>query len=220
MGLKLAAARPALNNRRPELKAMNLNSFQSAWIAIQVRPRHELIIADLLRYKGYEIFVPTYRSKRQWSDRIKELELPLFTGYLFCRLKAEIRNPIMLTPGVIRIVGSRTEIATIDEREIEALQGVAKNRIPARPCPFLNAGDRVRIQDGPLAGVEGILVRHKSDERLILSVNLVQRSIEVEVHGARIAVLNAGLSEAITPLHTQTPISPELPTSYASATLA
>jgi transcription antitermination factor NusG len=171
-------------------KAMNLNGFNSEWVAIQVRPRYELGTSDLLRYKGYEIFVPTFRSQRQWSDRTKEVEMPLFTGYLFCKFNVEIRNLIMITPGVIRIVGSRNEAATIDEREIEALRRVTESRVPARPCSFMNVGDRVRIQDGSLAGVEGILVRHKSRDRLVLSVNLVQRSVEVEVDGAKLEVLN------------------------------
>lgn len=169
---------------------MSVGNFHGAWVAVQVRPRYEFVTSELLRYKGYEVFVPTYRRKRQWSDRVKDLELPLFTGYIFCRLEIQIRNPIVATPGVIRIVGSGKEMATIDEREIEALQGVTKSRVPARPCPFVNVGDRVRVREGSLAGVEGILVRHKSGDRLILSVKLVQQSIEVEIPTTRIEALN------------------------------
>jgi transcription antitermination factor NusG len=179
---------------------MNLNSSPGAWIVIRVRPHYELVTSQLLRYKGYEIFLPTYRSKRQWSDRTKELELPLFPGYTFCKLTVEKSHPIIATPGVMSILGTRKEFARVDDLEIEALQNVAKNRIPARPCVYLNAGDRVRIQGGSLAGVEGILVRHKSGDRLVLSIDLVQRSIEVEIDGARIEVLNTGLSVAIQPV--------------------
>jgi transcription termination/antitermination protein NusG len=165
---------------------MNVSKFENIWVAVQVRPRHELIVAQLLRYKGYEEFVPTYRSKRQWSDRCKELELPLFTGYIFCKLKSDLGISVMSTPGIIRIVGTKKEIAQIDDREIEALQSAVKGRFPVRPCQFLNSGDKIFIKDGAMAGVEGIIVRHKTGNRLVLSVQLLQRSVEVEIYGAQV----------------------------------
>jgi transcription antitermination factor NusG len=199
---------------------MNLNSSPGAWIVIRVRPHHELVTSQLLRYKGYEIFLPTYRSKRQWSDRTKELELPLFPGYTFCKLTVERSHPIIVTPGVMSILGTRKEFARVDDLEIEALQNVAKNRIPARPCVYLNAGDRVRIQDGSLAGVEGILVRHKSGDRLVLSINLVQRSIEVEIDQARIEVLNTERSVPIQPVLQGTPNVPRVTSAYERTAFA
>ena len=168
---------------------MDIGSLHDVWVAVQVRSRYEFTTAEFLRYKGYETFVPTYRSKRQWSDRSKELELPLFSGYIFCRFQDDVRGAILLTPGIIRIVGTRKEVARIDEREIQALKCVVASRVPAMPHPFLNVGDRVRIMDGPVAGVEGIFLRHKGGDRLILSVQLVQRSIELELQGAQFALV-------------------------------
>lgn len=168
---------------------MDLQACNGAWIAIQVRPRYELMTSDLLRYKGYETFVPTYRAERQWSDRRKELTRPLFMGYIFCRLSGKLQAPIMSSPGIIRIVGSRSDAAKIENHEIESLQRVIANRVSARPCSFLNVGDRVRILDGSLAGIEGILVRHKTRDRLVLSVTLVQRSIEIELQDVQLQAL-------------------------------
>ena len=160
---------------------MNLIKYDNCWCAVQVAPRHETIVSTVLRTKGYEEFLPTYRVKRQWSDRRKEIEVPLFTGYVFCRLNSGIGWPIVTTPGVIRLVGTSREVAVIDDREIEAIQLVVKAGVKMEPCVYAKLGDRVRITDGPLNGVEGIVTGHKNQQRLILSVNLIQSSVSVEV---------------------------------------
>jgi transcriptional antiterminator RfaH len=161
---------------------MDLNRFNNWWVAIQVRPRYEFITAKVLRGKGYEEFVPSYTTKRQWSDRRKLLELPLFTGYVFCKLTTEICWPIVTTPGVIRIVGTGGDIGRIEDAEIEAIQKLAKAKMKLEPCPYLAIGQRVRVTDGPLTGAEGILTAYKN-RRLILSVTVVQSSIAVEIDG-------------------------------------
>lgn len=169
---------------------MDLNHCDKWWLAIQVRPRHELSTAKVLHSKGYEEFVPTYRAKRQWSDRHTEIRLPLFTGYVFCKFDAEIRWPIVATPGVIRIVGSGRGIARIDSDEMDAIRAVVKLTADAEPCQHLPLGSRVRVIDGPLAGTEGIIATHKNHRRLVLSLSLIQSSIAVEVDGCTVALVN------------------------------
>src|SRR5205807_4574842 len=128
-------------NRRTKV---NLTIHDKCWCAVQVTPRHEVIVSTILRTKGYEEFLPMYRVKRQWSDRRKEIETPLFTGYVFCRLNSGIPWSIVTTPGVIRIVGTRKEIAVIDNQEIEAIQLVLKAGMKVELCAYAKIGDRMR----------------------------------------------------------------------------
>lgn len=160
---------------------MNFNQYDHRWCAVQVTPRHEVIVSTILRGKGYEEFLPTYKVKRQWSDRRKEIETPLFTGYIFCKLNSEIPWSIVTTPGVIRLVGTRKEVGIIDEREIEAIQVVVKSGVKVQPHAHIAIGERVRITSGPLMGVEGFVTEHKNQQRLVLSVNMIQSSVSVEV---------------------------------------
>jgi transcription antitermination factor NusG len=145
------------------------------WYALQVRPRFEKIIASTLLSKGYEGFLPLYRHRSRWSDRIKEVELPLFSGYINKRL------PIMITPGVMHVVGIGKTPHPIDDNEIAALQAIVISGLQVEPRSYLNVGRQVRIEVGPLAGVEGILTALKGAHRLVVSVNLLQRSVSVEI---------------------------------------
>ena len=162
---------------------MNFSIYDDRWCAVQVTPRHEVIVSSILRSKGYEEFLPTYKVKRQWSDRRKEIEMPLFVGYVFCKLNSRILWSIVTTPGVIRIVGTRKEIGIIDEGEIQAIQAVVKYGIKVEPHAHVTIGDRVRITSGPLTGVEGLVTAYKNQQRLVLSVNMIQSSVSVEIDG-------------------------------------
>jgi transcription antitermination factor NusG len=164
---------------------VDLSRYNDRWCAVQVVPRHEVVVSAILRSKGYEEFVPMYRSKRQWSDRRKAIETPLFTGYVFCRLNSDLPWAIVTTPGVIRIVGTRKEVSLIDDREIEAIQLALKSG-KVEPCSYLNIGDRVRIASGPLAGVEGMVTAYKNQCRFVLSVDPIQSSIALEIDGAEV----------------------------------
>ncbi len=154
------------------------------WFAVQVRSRQEASVANQLKGQGYERFLPLYKLRKRWSDRIKEVEAPLFPGYLFCRFNPQDRLPILKTPGVIQIVGFQNGPVAVDESEIRSLQTLVAAGVPHQPWPFLAAGDRVRIESGPLLGVEGILTEVKRSHRLILSVTLLQRSVAVEIDAA------------------------------------
>jgi transcription antitermination factor NusG len=155
------------------------------WFAIRARPRWEKLVQQALEGKGYEAFLPLYTSRRRWSDRIKELELPLFAGYLFCRLDLEERRlPVLTTPGVRGIVGIAKTPAPIPDLEIEAVRAIAGSGLAAQPWPFLRVGQSVRIRGGSLDGIEGVLVSSKKHHRLVVSVGLLQRSVAVEVDQA------------------------------------
>ena len=151
------------------------------WFALVVRSQHEKMVASVLHSKGYEEFLPLYSVKRRWSDRIKQLELPLFPGYVFCRFDLNHRLPILITPGVILIVGAGKLPLPVDESEIAALQSIVKSGLETEPWPYLKVGQRVRIERGALEGVEGILTSIKKPFRLVVSVTLLQRSVAVEV---------------------------------------
>jgi len=112
------------------------------WFALQVRVRHELSVADYLGGLGYEWFLPLYRSKKRWSDRIKEVKSPLFPGYLFCRFNQHDRLPILKTPGVVQIVGFNRIPAVVDEIEISALQTLMASGVANQPCPFLKSATK------------------------------------------------------------------------------
>jgi len=151
------------------------------WFALQVWVRKESTIATQLQSRGFECLLPKYKSVREWSDRKKEVEQPLFPGYVFCRFDYTRRGPVVVTPGVLQVVGcGRTPIA-VDDKEIEAIQIAMASGIPSQPWPYLEVGERVRIHTGRLSGVEGILVNFKGKHRVVLCVSLLQRSVSLEV---------------------------------------
>jgi transcription antitermination factor NusG len=138
-------------------------------------------VASLLRHKGYAEFLPLYRTRRRWSDRFKEVELPLFPGYLFARFDPLHRLPILTIPGIEFIVGIGKAPVPVDDEEVQAIQTIVESGLKAEPWPFLQVGNAVRIINGPLFGVEGILLEEKKQHRLIVSVTLLQRSVSVEI---------------------------------------
>lgn len=152
-----------------------------AWYAVAVRSNFERIVAESLRYKDYEIFLPSYVQKRRWSDRTKVVECALFPGYVFCRMDLQQRVPLLNTPGVAAIVGVGRSAAPVADSEIAAIQTIVKSGLPIAPCPFLNAGQSVYINRGPLAGLEGIVVAAKNRSRLVVSVEMLRRSVTVEI---------------------------------------
>lgn len=169
--------------RRCEIHEANMATTLNVhpWFALQTKARHESTVSRLLQGKGYDPFLPVYKSRRRWSDRIKEIELPLFPGYLFCRLNRLNRLPILVTPGVVQIVGFGKNPVPIEEAEIAAIQTAVQSGLPRQAWPYQQVGQRVIVEYGPLRGLSGILVSIKGNHRLILSVTLLQRSVAVEV---------------------------------------
>jgi len=160
---------------------MGFGNQQWPWFAILIRSSREKSACLLLENVGYECFLPISKYMRRWSDRMKEVEAPLFPGYLFCRMNPNDRLPVLMTPGVIQIVGTGKTPIPVEEQEIAAIQRVEKSGLSTMPWPYLQVGHVARIEEGPLSGMTGIVIRIKSGLKLVLSVNLLQRSIAVEI---------------------------------------
>jgi transcription antitermination factor NusG len=155
-----------------------------AWYALRVRSRHEQVTAAVLAYKGYEHFVPTYKERRQRCDRYQTVDVPLFPGYVFCRFDVHDRLPVVTVRGLVNIVGIGKIPYPIDDREIGNLQIAMASGHYVQPWPFLNVGDRVLLKEGPLRDLEGIVVQEKGATQLVLSINLLQRSVAVTLDRA------------------------------------
>ena len=164
-----------------EVIPLNTKNPREPWYALWVRSRHEKSVRELLTGKGIETFLPVHRSRRRWSDRIQELDLPLIPGYVFCRFNVGDRRPILTTPGVVQIVGAGRTPEPVDEIEMRSLITAVQSGVHLQLWPFLKIGQRVSIEEGPLRSLEGILVTTKGKDQLILSVTLLQRSVAVTV---------------------------------------
>ena len=151
------------------------------WYALTVKHQHEFPARIALRFKGHETLLPTYRARREWSDRIVERELPLFSGYVFCRFPHRDRAKVLDTPGVGRIVGFGGNHTPVSDEEIAAIQTIMASKVAAHPWSYLKVGDRVRVARGPLRGLEGTLVVENDGARLVVSVELLGRSIAVRM---------------------------------------
>jgi len=157
---------------------------RAPWYALTVRPRHERATARSLRSKGLEEFSPLYRTRRRWCDRIKELETELFPGYVFCRFSYDERLLVLNTPGVTSIVGFGKRPVPVDDGEIEAVRAVLVSGFPIQPWPYLRAGQKVRIEQGCLEGVAGVVLRDRDTFRVLINVEILQRTVAVEIDRA------------------------------------
>jgi transcription antitermination factor NusG len=153
------------------------------WYAARTRAQHEKSVADQLARRSVEHFLPLYESERRWTDRRVRLQLPLFPGYVLVRLALRDRLQVLQVPGVASLVAFRGIPAALPQEEIDALRRSLTSGLGAEPHPYLAAGRRVRIKTGPLAGMEGILVRRKNQQRFVVSLDLILRSVAVEVDG-------------------------------------
>ncbi len=167
--------------REPELPAAYV---EPRWYAAYTCANHEKRVAEQLEGRTVEYFLPLYKSVRRWKDRRVELQLPLFPGYVFVRLPLRDRLRVLEVPSVARLVGFNGTPTALDDEEVERLRRALAHGVRAEPHPFLKVGRRVRITAGPLAGREGILVRRKGNLRVVLSVDLIQRSILVQIDSA------------------------------------
>ncbi len=162
------------------------------WFAVRTAAGREKFVAAQFQNKGFDHFLPLYKSRRKWSDRTKELELPLFPGYLFCRFEVSNRLPILITPGVKLIVGYGKVPVPVSAAEIESLRRAVTSGAQAEPYPYLSVGQKVRIREGSMAGVEGILLQIKNAWRIVLSIELLRRSVLVELDRGVIAPVLSG----------------------------
>jgi transcription antitermination factor NusG len=165
----------------PFMNIEPLREIRERWFALRVQSRCEKVVAMVARNKGFEEFLPLHKSRRRWSDRLKAIDLPLFPGYIFCRLDPQRRLPLLTIPGVLHFVGIGKIPSPIQDTEIAAIQTAVGSGILTEPWPFLEVGQRVRLEDGPLAGLEGILVETPKRQRVVVSVTLLKRSVAVDI---------------------------------------
>jgi transcription antitermination factor NusG len=167
------------------------NASSRRWFALRVKSNCEKTVAALVRNKGFEEFLPLYRTCHRWSDRLKSLELPLFPGYTFCRIDPNFRLPILTIPGALHFIGIGKVPVPIEDSEVAAIQNAVRSGLPAEPWAYLNVGQLVRLDDGPLAGLEGILIETRKQYRIVVSVSLLQRSVAVEIERNWVTPLGA-----------------------------
>ncbi len=151
------------------------------WYAVHTRSRHEKRISQQLQDRSIECFLPVYESIHRWNDRKAVVSAPLFPGYLFVRTALAQCMQVVSVQGIVNLVGIRGRPTPIPDEEVTALRDCFARRVGMEPHPYLAAGRRVRIKNGPLAEMEGILIRRKGRFRLVLSVNLIARSVAIEV---------------------------------------
>ena len=152
------------------------------WYAIYTRSRHEKKVAAALEDRGIEVFLPLRSVVNRWKDRRKELQLPLFGGYLFVRITPDLRLPVLKVGGVVRFVGNAAGAIPVPEEQIQAIQKLVESGLQYDPYPYLKEGMSIMIRRGPLKGVEGILISKRKKHLLVLSVDLIQQSAALEIN--------------------------------------
>jgi transcription antitermination factor NusG len=162
----------------------------SRWYAVYTSSRHEKRVAQLLNARDVSCYLPLYSTVRQWQDRRKKVELPLFPGYVFVQIALRSRLQVLTIPGVVQIVSFDGQPSPVSDAEMDALRSGLAKGAQFRPHPYLKVGNRVRVRRGPLEGIQGILLRRKDSFRLVLSVDLIMRSVSVEVDEADVEAAN------------------------------
>ncbi|MGA8144178.1 MAG: transcription termination/antitermination NusG family protein [Candidatus Acidiferrales bacterium] len=170
------------------------------WFALQVRTRWESSTAVLLSGKGYQTLLPTYQTKKRWNGRVKQLSAPLFPGYVFCQFDALKRLPILVTPGVIAVVGRGRVPFPVDDSEIAAIQTIVSSGFQAEPWPFLEIGQKIRIESDALSGLEGILINFKGNHRIVVSVSLLRRSVALEIDRSCVSPVGSTRATELEPI--------------------
>ena len=155
--------------------------LQPHWYAVYTRSRHEKTVAEQLVQKGLDHFLPLYESVRKWKNGNFKVRLPLFPGYLFVHIPLQERLQVLQVPGVVQLVGSSGVPLALPQAEIETIRDALTKGLQAHPHPYLKVGSRVRISSGPLQGLQGILLRKKGKVRLVVSVDLIMRSIAIDI---------------------------------------
>ena len=178
---------------------MNTEPNNDRWYALQLRSRWESSTAALLSCKGYETFLPIYKTVKRGGGKSKEMQSPLFPGYLFCRFNVCDRLPVLITPGVISVVGTGRVPIPVEESEIEAIQRMVATGMHVEPCPYLEVGQLVRIEDGALSGVEGVLTSFKGTQRIVVSISLLRRSVALEIDRSVVSPVQAKRAGATQP---------------------
>jgi transcription antitermination factor NusG len=174
-----------------KLDYLAIMNMAITWFALQTKPRNEKQVERLLTNKGYECCLPIYRQKRRWSDRVIEIDLPLFPMYIFCRFSPSAIGKAISTPGVTRVVGFGGQYAEVELEEIKALQLLRQSDLLREPWTYIPYGSLVQVETGPLTGAQGI-VCSDDKRRLVISVTLLQRSVAVQLDEKTIVTVIEG----------------------------
>lgn len=161
-----------------------VTNSEKLWYALHTKSRHEKLVNHELQKKGIETFLPLRRLTRHWSDRTKEIEEPIFSGYLFVRTSLENRLEILKTRGSVRFISFNSTPVPVSDKELGAVRRFVEEKISVDPFPYLARGDRVYIRSGTLRGVEGFIVRKDKHTRLVISLDLLFQSISVAIDEA------------------------------------
>jgi len=162
---------------------------EEKWYAVYTWARHEKRVAEQLEQRQVRNFLPLYRAMHRWKDRRKEVELALFPSYVFVQLSLQHRLRVLEIPSVVHLVSFQGKPAPLPEDEIEKLRQGVNGRVRMGPHPYLQAGQRVRVRSGPVAGLEGILVRRKDGARLVVSIEILMRAVALEIDEADVEPL-------------------------------
>jgi transcription antitermination factor NusG len=179
---------------------MNEGTDCQSWFALQVRTRWESSTAVLLSGKGYQTFLPTYKTKKRWNGQSREINAALFPGYVFCQFDAQKRLPILVTPGVIAVVGRGRVPLPVDDSEIAAIQTVVSSGFRVEPWPYLELGQKIRIKNDSLEGLEGILINFKGNHRIVVSVSLLRRSVALEIDRSCVSPVGQDRGRVLEPI--------------------
>ena len=177
------------NNVVVEATALAVEDDQIRWYAAYTSANHERRVAEQFRVREVEHFLPTYSSVRRWKDRRVTLQLPLFPGYVFVRIALRDRFKVVQVPGLARLVAFNGTPAALPNDEIAALQATVASGVRAEPHPFLVAGRRVQVKSGPMAGLQGVLLKRKGRFRLVISIALIQRAVALDADVADVVAL-------------------------------
>ena len=176
----------------------SVTASDAKWYAIRTRSRHEKVAARELDAQGICAFLPLMTSIRQWSDRRTKVEMPLFPGYAFVRVDyfSGDRVRVLRTTGVVDFVGQKTDGSSIPDEQIESIRTILIRNVPVKDHPFLSVGQRIRVRNGALSGVEGILVAVKGTRQLVISVEPIQRSLCISLDDYQIENLSVAASKS------------------------
>jgi transcription antitermination factor NusG len=156
------------------------------WFAAHTSANHEKRVAQQLESRAVDHFLPVYESVRRWKDRRVRLQLPLFPGYVFVRMALRDRLRVLAVPGVARLVGFDGRPTVVPAEDIEAIRACLAGNRDVQPHPYLRCGQRVRVLSGPLAGFSGVVVRQKNRTRFVVSFDVLERSVSVEVEATEV----------------------------------
>lgn len=170
--------------------------MQGLWYAACTRSRHEKVVANQLRERAVQCFLPLYQTLRQWKNGRFQVSLPLFPGYLFVRIAMSERLKVLQVPGVVRLIGFNGVATPLPQSEIDTIGEALRKGVAAEPYPYLKVGQFVRVVGGPMSGLQGILLRRKGRLRVVVSVDLIMRSVAMDIDAAEIEPLGRALRAA------------------------